>query len=430
MQWIVDEVDDLVATGVLDPESGESLRRHYKKKLAREESGNRVVLLSVLGAALIGAGVILVIAHNWEELGRPMRTLLSLLPLLVSLAISLFTLLKRADSTAWREGAGVAQSAGVAASIALVSQTYHISGELSDFLFTWLILIAPLPYLLRAVMPALIYLAGIAVWAGSSRVFYEGTLPGYWLFLAAMLPFYAGVIRQDRLGKAAAWLSAFLAVSAPIGLGFTYAHDSPQGVWIPAFVGLFGFFYLAGALGFSERRYHPLRTLGALGIIGLTLFLSYKSSWPHLYAWSKPTQAGWLDYAQAIVLPLAALGLMARAFLHKADVNAAAALFPVAGLAAYGLSGIFTDTTGAVVGAICFNLYGFALALGTAFRGMRQRATITLNGGLFLFAALILSRFADSGFGALERGIAFIVIGAFVLGANLWMLKAKKEGVA
>ena len=94
------------------------------------------------------------------------------------------------------------------------------------------------------------------------------------------------------------------------------------------------------------------------------------------------------------------------------------------------MDGVFTDATGAVVGAVCMNLYGFALALGTAFRGMRQRATFTLNGGLLLFAALIIARFADDGFGALERGIAFIVIGGLVLGANLWMLKAKKEGVA
>ena len=430
MQWIVDEVDDLVATGVLTAESGEALRRHYGQKLAREESGNRVVLLSVLGAALIGAGVILVIAHNWEELGRPARTVLSLLPLWISLGLSLFALLRRPDSTAWREGAGVAQSAGVAASIALVSQTYHIAGELSDFLFTWLILILPLPYLLRAVMPALIYLAGIAIWAGSVGFDSQGSASGYWLFLAGILPFYVLSVRRERLGKATAWLSAFVGLSAPFGLGFTFAHQSTQGMWIPAFIGLFGVFYLAGALGFPERRHHPLRTLGALGIIGLTLFLSYKSSWPRLHAWSRPTQAVGLDYLQAIALPLAALGLMARAFLRKADLNAAAALFPVAGLVAYGLDGVFTDATGAVVGAVCMNLYGFALALGTAFRGMRQRATFTLNGGLLLFAALIVSRFTDSDFGALERGIAFIVIGGAVLGANLWMLKAKKEGNA
>lgn len=434
MQWIVEEVDGLVASGVLTAESGEALRRHYRARLAREESGNRAAVLAVLGAALIGGGIILIIAHNWDELGRPARVVLSFLPLLISLALSCFALLRRAGSTPWREGAGVAQCAGVAASIALVSQTYHIAGELSDFLFTWLILILPLPYLLRAVMPALIYLAGIALWAGSSSFSTPDASPGYWLFLAAILPFYAMELRRDRLGKPAAWLSAFIGLSAPFGLGFSLERLAPAGIWIPAFVGLFGFFYLAGALGFPERRYHPLRVIGGLGIAGLTLILSYPSNWPDMTAWMTFPATGWLSggasFGAALLLPAAALALAARAWLRKAGVNAAAAFFIVAGTIAYGLNRIAGYEHGAVAAAVAMNLYGLALALGTAFRGIRQRAAITFNSGLLILAALILARFADSGFGILERGVAFIVLGALVLAANLWLLKTKKEGAA
>jgi len=429
MRWIVDEVDDLVASGVLSPESAASLRRHYEQQLAQEETVGRVVLLSVLGATLIGAGILLIIAHNWDNLGRPVRTALSLLPLLASLAISLWTLLKRAGSTAWREGAGMAHCAGVAASIALVSQTYHISGELSDFLFTWLLLILPIPYLLGAVMPALVYLAGIAVWAGTT-LDGNGSADGYWLFLAAILPFYAGVLRRDRLGKAAAWLSACVGVSAAFGLGFQYSYaphvQAAHGLWIPAFGGFFGVLYLAGVSGFSERRYHPLRVLGALGIVGLTVLLSFKGIWPQAGFWAQSPHTRWLDNGLAIAFPLAAFGMCALAFVRNVDFNRVAAALPLAVLASYGLAAAWVPSAAAIL----INLYGLALALGSAFRGLRQRAVVTLNGGLLLLAALLVSRFVDSEFGIVERGLAFVVLGGLMLGANLWMLKTKREGRA
>ena len=416
MQWIVEEVDGLVASGVLTAESGEAVRRHYAAQLAREESGGRVVILSVLGAALIGAGVILLIAHNWENLGRPVRTALSLLPLLVSGAISLFALLKRPGSGAWREAAGVGQSAGVAASIALVSQTYHISGELSDFLCTWLLLTLPLPYLLGAVMPALIYLGGIAVWAGSLQN--GGPSGAFWLFWAAMLPFCASVVRRDRLGRTAAWLTAFAGLSALFGLGFEYGH-AEKSYWIAGFGGFLGFLYTAGVCGFPERRYHPVRAMGALGIAIFTVVISFKGVWPDTYYWQEPR----LENLLAVIFTLGALALGARAFVGNLNLNGMAAVFPLVPVIGYGLAA----SAGNATAAIWVNLYGFALALFTAFRGLRQRAVPTLNGGLLLLAALIVCRFADSEFGLVERGLAFILLGALVLGANLWMLTTKKE---
>jgi uncharacterized membrane protein len=40
-----------------------------------------VVLFSILGAALMGSGIILLLAHNWDQLSRVMRTVISFAPL-------------------------------------------------------------------------------------------------------------------------------------------------------------------------------------------------------------------------------------------------------------------------------------------------------------------------------------------------------------
>lgn len=419
MRWIVDEVDDLVSAGVLTSETGAALRRHYETKLSQEDSGGKVVLLSILGAVLIGAGIILIIAHNWDNLGRPVRTALSLLPLLVGIALSFWTLLKRADSTAWREGAGVAQCAGVAASIALVSQTYHISGELSDFLFTWLLLTLPVPYLLRAAMPAIIYLAGIAVWAGAIHDHNSSSSSDvYWLLLAGILPFYSAVVRHERQSKTAAWLSAALGVSLVFGLGFSMSAGS-YGIWIPAFSGLVGMLYLAGILWLPERRYNPLRVIGGVGAGFLAVLLSFKDVWPNTMNWPDH----WPVYALAFGFPCASFALLAWARQRKEDFNLSVAALPIVTLLAYGIHAVTEEQ---MIVAIIFNLYAFVLALGTAFRGLQQRAFATLNGGLLIFVALIVSRFVDSEFSIVARGIAFVVLGCLLLGANLWMLKTNR----
>lgn len=427
MRWILDDVDDLVSTGVLTPETGAALRSHYEQKLAQEDSGGKTVLLAVLGATLIGAGLILIIAHNWDDLGRPIRTVLSLLPILVGIGLAFWALLRRSGSIAWREGAGVAQCAGVAASIALVSQTYHISGELRDFLFTWMLLTLPIPYLLQAVVPALIYLAGIAVWAGATYSIWNerSSADAYWLFLLAILPFYGFVVRQERLGKAVAWLSAVLSLSMAFGLGLSVCNSSHE-LWIPAFSGLFGLFYLTGALVFPERRYNPLRVIGALGAGYLSVMLSFKDIWPHgAIAWSA---IHWPVYGLALGLPCVSFALLAWALQRKADFNGFVAAIPVVALLAYGIeAALLGGSEGITIAAITFNLYAFALALSTAFRGIRQRAFATLNGGLLILTALIIARFVDSDFSIVARGVAFVVMGCVMLGTNFWLLKAKRE---
>jgi len=426
MRWIVDEVDGLVASGVISAECGAALRNHYEPQLAQEESGGRVVLLSVLGATLIGAGIILIIAHNWDNLGRPARTALSLLPLLVGIALSMWTLLKRATSTAWREGAGVAHCAGVAASIALVSQTYHISGKLSEFLCTWLRLTLPIPYLLRAGIPAIVYLAGSAVWAGTSfELLGENHgAPGYWLFLAGILPFYASVVREDRLGKWTAWLSAALGISMAFGLECT----NLRGLWIPAVSSLFGVLYLVGVMVFPERRYNPLRVLGALGVGYLSVMLTFKNVWPHrALVW---TGVHWSGCILAAGLSCASLALLLGAIRRREDFNRWVAIFPLMALLACGVERALMQApdTKIVTITLILSLYAFALALGTAFRGLQQRAFATLNGGLLILAALIIARFVDSEFSIVARGIAFVLLGILMLGANFWMIKAKREG--
>ena len=51
-----------------------------------------IIVEVVFGALLVGGGVILVLAHNWAELSRASRAVLSLAPIVLTAAFAGFTL--------------------------------------------------------------------------------------------------------------------------------------------------------------------------------------------------------------------------------------------------------------------------------------------------------------------------------------------------
>jgi hypothetical protein len=77
------------------------------------------------------------------------------------------------------------------------------------------------------------------------------------------------------------------------------------------------------------------------------------------------------------------------------------------------------------VGRVLFNLYLFALGIGTLVIGLRGRRLGVVNAGMFVLSAVILCRFFDEDLGFLARGVAFIVVGVGFLVTNLVLLRWK-----
>src|SRR3990167_5872501 len=104
VQWFYKELPDLVSKGVLPQSSADRLREYYGDIKGRDKKRLVIIVCSVLGAVLIGLGIILLFAHNWEELSRPVRAVLSLLPLMVGQTLAMWVVLKKSESQALKEG--------------------------------------------------------------------------------------------------------------------------------------------------------------------------------------------------------------------------------------------------------------------------------------------------------------------------------------
>jgi uncharacterized membrane protein len=428
MRWLFGELPELVGQGVIQSDVVEKIRRHYGKAEMAGSTTKRwaIVLFSILGAVLIVGGIILLLAHNWEELSRPMRAAISVAPLLISASLGAWLLWIQIDSTAWREGVATAQTLSIGLSIALVAQTYNLGGRFDEFILTWSLLALPITYLLRATLPALLYLVGIMVWTGSVT---NQTNSGLWYFplLGLALPFVWWTSRPNRYHPRPVLFLWVLALTVCIGAGFaTERVCLKMGAWPVVFGGLFTVFYLVGARWWGESPtvwQRPLQNVGALGAVGLALVLSFAAVWSHAswhHSWENVSflRVG-LELAAAAVFPIAALALWGQSWTRREWSGVI--LGAVSAMASVGWIAAMYDAE--MISAVLFNLYLFVLGIGTLVIGLRIRRLGTVNAGMMVLAAVILCRFFDGDLSFRVRGIAFIVMGIGFLMTNLILMR-------
>jgi len=430
IQWLYSELPQLLAQGVLTPDAGERLRAYYGPVEPVRPARLAVVIFGVLGALLIGAGIILVLAHNWEDLSRPVRAGLSFLPLVLAQGLAAWALFKRPQSLAWREGVGALLFLMIGANISLVAQTYNISGDLPRFVLTWSLLGLPLVYLLDAVVPALLYLWGITEWSFYHR-FDDGFAAGYWLLAVLLMPRLVAWLRAGRYQVRPTLLIWAFCVSLTVVVGVTIERVLP-GLWIMLYTGLFALMFLAGEFWFREADgfwSHPLHHFGAAGLLVLSFLLTFEWPWHEIgssyWCYERIHDAAWRAIPDAVlggVIPLAVVILLVKTVSRKTPLGLLFGLAPILAIVGYcisSLSGTYAPAAG------LFDLYLLVAGLWLLVAGLKKDKQGQMNVGLLVVTALIIARFFDSDLDFLLRGLIFIAIGIAFLVANLVMLRRK-----
>ncbi|PLX85579.1 MAG: hypothetical protein C0617_03525 [Desulfuromonas sp.] len=419
LAWLHRELPHLVAEGVVDEEAAERIGSFYgPPPKASRKAPLALVICAVLGALLVGLGIILIFAHNWAELGRPVRTLLCFAPLVLGQLLAGLAISRRPDSTAWQEGAATFLMVAVGASIALVGQTYHISGDLPRFLLVWMLLGLPLVYLMRAAMPAALYWVGITAWMGTARFAHE-PVALYWLLVLLPAPFLWRLWRKGVRTTARSWLSWTLALCLPLAVGFSL-HRFEHRLTFATFALLFSLYYLAdrtwqGRDRSTRRR--PLLLLGCLGITVVGLALSFGKLWgAHVMRLPLEEFHHLLGFNVLTGLLAANLALLGIMVLRQKS----------AGGLPFGLAGLFILAFQLFAGylpgkssVLVFNLFLLFLGASTLFSGIRAGLTSRVNGGLGIISLLIVARFFDTDLPFTAKGIAFIAIGVGFLLTNI-----------
>jgi len=427
LHWLSGELSHLCDAQVVDADTAAEIRAYYGLDHLPAPRNLALLIFGVMGAALFGAGLILIFAHNWDELSRAARAGISLGLLVIAQAVAGWVLVRKPESPAWTEASALSLTLWIGASIALISQTYHIEGELGDFLLSWLMLAVPVFYFLKARVSATLCLV-LSLEIPYAPFHLVDRHAAYLMIAAACLP-YVIYVRQRQAEQARTALLEWAAsLTIPIGLSIVVfdALGSQDEMALLLFSALFAAMYAWGSRNESEAPgfASPVSTVGLLGVASIALTLSFEDAWP----WGS-FQSLHEDLAEtpAILTALAAL-LLALYPLTRARAEARARQWATALALSFPLpvfvgSTLMPDGLAMLLG----NLYAFGLGMSFLLSGLGAMKLRRTNVGLAVLAMLFILRFVDSDLSLLVRGFGMMIIGLAFAGVNVWLVRRQQN---
>ena len=214
-------------------------------------------IVGMLGGLLVGLGVIAFVSANWQEIPRFSRFVL--LAGAMALAYAAAGLLDRRKLRVFSEVALLIAGLVFAAAIALVGQSYHLSGEFADAILLWLIGIFAAAVLTASPAMTVLGLVGGGFWTWTVT-FDLGAAP-HW---AGLLPVLVGGAIATIVGSRSLRVLAVLALIFWIGS----CHR-----------------FLRGPLRLVLRRWHGPRRRRRAGVVRAGGAPDHHRQRPHRRAW-------------------------------------------------------------------------------------------------------------------------------------------------
>ncbi len=371
--------------GLIAPEQADGILRRYDlPPLAdRDAIGSRTVsVIAIMGAALIGLGIIAFIAANWSDI--PALAKLALMVIGTPVIYVAGWLLSYRFGFV-RIGTAVLLLGAIAfgASLHLVAQTYHVPVNHPNLMPAWFLGVIPLAYIIRSqsVLGLSLIILLVAT-AFRAQEWVPDVLDDEMVWLApAYLVLGALLFAAGRLQSRFDYTRPFARILSVVGLAVVAAPV-----------------YLLG----NHTVLQELRRADRLRLDGLSA--EY-----------------WTVVGVAAALAAVALGGIRwrdrgrQSTLFIWEASALAALAVVAA----------TMWVGLLAGAEwlwwVFNLVTLAGVLAMIAAGYRWNRAWLINLAVLIFAITLFTRYFEFGFGLLEQSVAFIVAGVILLAGGFGM---------
>ena len=437
VSWLKSELPKLVSNNVVSSEVAKNLEEYYTKKVEEKNNmGAALSIFSVMGAACLGLGIILLFAVGWSDFSISQKTIVSFLPLIVSLAFISWSVIKEKTNMAIREGGAIFNILAMGACIAMISRVYHIPGEFDTFLLTWSILSIPLIYLLSSSTAAIAYLSGVVAWSLWGGFNYYGYMDSsslwIWALFIPFAPYYWSKLKENRYSRNSICLSTFAIIALGLAM-LSSLQDSPAFIWILSYSSYCTVLYLISKLYFSYETgvtKTPFKNFGALGniiILYIFTFSEIAEELADIEVYGETNPAIFMTIASFILLATA-MFLFYKTIKDKPKdrvVTIPLGISPIIVVLAYVLS----TTLGGGIASTLISLYLFALGGLIIFYGGKNEKIGLINQGIMLSGLIIFSKFIDSGIELMGRSLIFMAIGAALISVNIiYSKKLKRKG--
>ena len=420
------ELQELIRAGIIDETTAARILTYYAGKETPSQN-KLLIVFAILGTILVSLGIILILAHNWDDFTRSVKTAIAFIPLLIGQGLCAYTLWKQPHSMGWKESSAVFLFFAIGACLSLISQIYNIPGEITSFLLTWMALSIPIVYVMNSSVTSLFYIAGITYyaiqlgyWESESNTVYL-----YWLLLLAILPHYYLLYKNKSESNFFHLHNWFVPLSVIICLG-TVAMNLEELMFV-AYMSLFGLLYQIGytpQLRDQHIRNNGYLVFGSVGTVALLMFFTFEVFWDDWRGYAAENVLTSPEFICATVLTLAATALLIMNKMNEPVFR----IRPVEWVFLVFI-GLFIWGYYSPVVIVMFNLVVLAIAILTIREGADRHHFGILNYGLLIIATLVICRFFDSDIGFVLKGVLFVLVGAGFFFANLWMIRKRKSNL-
>ncbi len=389
------------------------------------------VFFAVLGSLFVGTGLIIVLLNFWDDFSSVLKTVVAILPILIGQGIAIFTYLKKKDSLIWREGAAVAWSVGIIASVGLMSFVHDIALGVFTCLFIDAVFILPILFLFKVTSPIVAYfLAGIAGAFGIASnansdvtaYIFLGLLP----VMVALGILYIFLNRKELEGSRLNYC-VWLCVGAVVAtlfliLNFLNIYTSIVSVVLACFIALY-------AISKKEEWVTPFYPVGVTGTMATLLLLSFENfGYGGSFTWAEFKEAYInfdLFFCIALSIAIIAVGMVIGRKTLKNDYLKLIFCAIAANVVVF-IGFVDAPVVGAV---IAFLLLPFTFAEGVVLivKGIKNRVFYAMNVGIITLLVLMYEILMLVDLSLIGIGLIFLVGGGSLLGANIFISKLIKK---
>lgn len=421
--WLRRELARWRTEGLVDADLEARLLARYP--LPPERAWGRLVF-SAIGAVLMGLGVTLFFAYNWNDIPKVAKLGLVFAALLGAHGGAMGLARRPGAPPGLVEGLHVLGTMLFGAGIWLVAQIYHIDEHYPTGYLAWALGALAMAWAMPSIVQALLALALVATWAWVEAFDFRAPMH------AAPILAAVGTLPLAWWRRSPALLFCGLAVT--LGVAALSVAGVEGDALLPVLVAL-GTAVVAFGLGSAATDFPgaepPARAVGLSAAVLGVYVLTFRAAGETL---------GRVDLALPVVqahFAAAAAALVGGAWLlwrRGLDDMPRTTVWQV------GLLGLATFIAVAIVAsrsavhgwpvALAFNAFALGLAVLTIVDGSERLRPRVVGGGCALFALVTVSRYADLFGSLLARAAVFVVLGAglFVVGNFYARQRRRAEG--
>ena len=401
------DLDIWVTKGWVTQQNAEAIRR----SLENEDGGSRLPLvLSLLGAALLGLAALSFVAANWAEMPKLLRLLILFASLGAAYGAAIWLYLKK--HTGFAEAALLLATLLFGANIMLIAQMYHLASDYTGGLFAWSLGALALAWAAksRAVLAGSFVL--LFIWTGTASL--DAGISPHWTYIPAWA---AATLLGFRLQWTPSYHLSLLTFFGWLLMGLegfdNYHWDSGNLLFFALAIALT--VWLKGRLG-GELGLRMGRVAEAYGAI-VTGILLFALQFDELDFTGEMSWRLTLLAFGAFNVALLFFCVMRRAFTMTglAGFGALLALTVLPAIITSGETNYLDMTTG--MGGILY----FAFAIWLIFLGTQSASRFLVNLGFTAFAAEAFYIYAET-LGTLLDTALFFALGGILLIAGSWAL--------